>query len=145
MMSSLNWIVFRGKVVFQVKNSMFVLAKSGIASLPAFSYQQSKNNLVDHIRIYATSSSSPCSWKLLYLQSEFRGQLPRPFDPPPNGTWTIPKHMNDLNMEEPSRYVCKSYFWMLNLLSVRIFTILLTLRHDINISISRQIWMIVTS
>ncbi len=46
------------------------------------------------------------SWKLLYLKSEFVGQLPRPFDPSPNGTRTIPANMNDLNREEPSRYVC---------------------------------------
>lgn len=45
------------------------------------------------------------SMKLLFIASEFRGQLPRPFDPPPNGTWTLPPHMNDLNKEEPSRYV----------------------------------------
>lgn len=39
------------------------------------------------------------------MESEFRGQLPAQFDPPPNGTWTLPQHMNDLNQEEPSRYV----------------------------------------
>ena len=45
------------------------------------------------------------SWKLLYLKSDFAGQLPLPFDPSPNGTRTIPANMNDLNREEPSRYV----------------------------------------
>jgi len=53
---------------------------------------------------FPSSFFLPINWKLLYLQSEFRGQLPRSFDPPPNGTWTIPSHMNDLNLEETSRY-----------------------------------------
>lgn len=46
-----------------------------------------------------------CRMKLLFLQSEFRGQLPGQFDPPPDGTRSLPQHMNDLNQEEPSRYV----------------------------------------
>lgn len=45
------------------------------------------------------------SMKLLFIASEFRGQLPRPFDPAPNGTWSIPPYMNDLNKEETTRYV----------------------------------------
>jgi len=54
---------------------------------------------------FPSSFFLPAEWRLLYLQSEFRGQLPRPFDSFPNGTRTIPMHMNDLNKEEPSRYV----------------------------------------
>ncbi|EFX68930.1 hypothetical protein DAPPUDRAFT_259349 [Daphnia pulex] len=42
--------------------------------------------------------------KLLFIASEFRGQLPRPFDPAPNGTWSISPYMNDLNKEETTRY-----------------------------------------
>ncbi|XP_068086468.1 alpha-1,2-mannosyltransferase ALG9 [Anabrus simplex] len=44
------------------------------------------------------------NWHLQFLRSEFRGQLPRPFSPLPNGTTLIPPHMNDMNREEPSRY-----------------------------------------
>lgn len=59
------------------------------------------------------------SMKLLFIASEFRGQLPRPFDPPPNGTWSIPPYMNDLNKEETIRYV--------NVLTNSLCVILITL------------------
>lgn len=45
------------------------------------------------------------SWQLHFIQSEFRGQLPQPFGPGPLSTQIIPTHMNDQNLEEPSRYV----------------------------------------
>ncbi len=41
-------------------------------------------------------------WRLRFLKSEFKGQLPQPFG---NNTYDIPKNMNDMNREEPSRYV----------------------------------------
>ena len=44
-------------------------------------------------------------WHLRFIRSEFRGQLPRPYSPHRNATWAIPEHMNDMNQEEPSRYV----------------------------------------
>ncbi|KAK7864504.1 hypothetical protein R5R35_003118 [Gryllus longicercus] len=44
------------------------------------------------------------NWQLQFLQSEFRGQLPKPFSSQHNGTAIIPSHMNNLNKEEPSRY-----------------------------------------
>ena len=47
-----------------------------------------------------------CSWNLQFLQSEFKGQLPKPFSSGPDATKQIPAHMNDMNKEEPSRYVC---------------------------------------
>lgn len=53
---------------------------------------------------FPSSFFLPNNWKLLYLKSDFAGQLPLPFDPSPNGTRTIPANMNDLNREEPSRY-----------------------------------------
>ncbi|XP_032777256.2 alpha-1,2-mannosyltransferase ALG9 isoform X1 [Daphnia magna] len=53
---------------------------------------------------FPSSFFLPNNMKLRFIPSEFRGQLPRPFDPPPNGTWTIPPYMNDLNKEEPTRY-----------------------------------------
>lgn len=46
------------------------------------------------------------NWRLQFVQSEFKGQLPRPYEP--GGvvaTRAIPPAMNDLNLEEPSRYV----------------------------------------
>lgn len=54
---------------------------------------------------FPSSFFLPNNWSLRYLSSEFRGQLPRPFEPYPNGTWILPPNMNDLNKEEPSRYV----------------------------------------
>lgn len=45
------------------------------------------------------------SWQLQFLQSEFRGQLPQPYRVGPNSTAFIPEHMNDMNEEEPTRYV----------------------------------------
>jgi len=53
---------------------------------------------------FPSSFFLPDNSKLLYLPSEFRGQLPGTFSPPPSGTWTVPENMNDLNREEPSRY-----------------------------------------
>ena len=44
-------------------------------------------------------------WKLRFLRSEFKGQLPKEYSDGRNGTWAIPEHMNDMNREEPSRYV----------------------------------------
>uniref|UniRef100_A0A915BD27 Mannosyltransferase n=2 Tax=Parascaris univalens TaxID=6257 RepID=A0A915BD27_PARUN len=45
--------------------------------------------------------------KLNFIKSEFSGLLPKPFadGPLPNITRMIPTHMNDLNREEPTRYV----------------------------------------
>jgi len=41
-------------------------------------------------------------WHLRYLKSDFKGQLPQPFG---NNTYDIPDSMNNMNKEEPSRYV----------------------------------------
>lgn len=45
------------------------------------------------------------SWKLQYLKSEFKGQLPQAFLDHENATSIIQPHFNDVNQEEPSRYV----------------------------------------
>ncbi len=44
-------------------------------------------------------------WKLRFIRSEFKGQLPQPYGDHPNATWIVPDNMNDMNLEEPSRYV----------------------------------------
>lgn len=44
-------------------------------------------------------------WKLRFIRSDFHGQLPQPYSPHRNATWVVPDHMNDMNQEEPSRYV----------------------------------------
>lgn len=44
-------------------------------------------------------------WHLQFIRSEFRGQLPKPYADGRNATKIIPTHMNDMNEEEPSRYV----------------------------------------
>ncbi|KAH9514081.1 mannosyltransferase [Bulinus truncatus] len=45
------------------------------------------------------------NWHLQFLQSEFKGLLPKPYDAGPDATRVIPCHMNDMNREEPSRYI----------------------------------------
>ncbi|CAG0901536.1 unnamed protein product, partial [Darwinula stevensoni] len=44
-------------------------------------------------------------WKAQFLRSEFRGQLPQHYSQAPDATSVPPPHMNDRNVEEPSRYV----------------------------------------
>ncbi|XP_012284880.1 alpha-1,2-mannosyltransferase ALG9 isoform X1 [Orussus abietinus] len=44
------------------------------------------------------------NWRLQFLQSEFKGQLPQPFPDQENATSIIQSNFNDLNREEPSRY-----------------------------------------
>eukprot|EP00117_Sycon_ciliatum_P000586 scpid46697/ scgid5428/ Alpha-1,2-mannosyltransferase ALG9; Asparagine-linked glycosylation protein 9 homolog; Disrupted in bipolar disorder protein 1 homolog; Dol-P-Man:Man(6)GlcNAc(2)-PP-Dol alpha-1,2-mannosyltransferase; Dol-P-Man:Man(8)GlcNAc(2)-PP-Dol alpha-1,2-mannosyltransferase len=44
-------------------------------------------------------------WQLQFVRSEFRGQLPQPYQRSWNATFVIPSHMNDMNREETSRYV----------------------------------------
>ncbi|GFN98152.1 mannosyltransferase [Plakobranchus ocellatus] len=45
------------------------------------------------------------NWHLQFLQSEFKGQLPKLYEQGPDATRLIPSHMNDMNREEASRYV----------------------------------------
>ncbi|XP_033760507.1 alpha-1,2-mannosyltransferase ALG9-like [Pecten maximus] len=45
------------------------------------------------------------NWKLKFIESDFKGQLPQPFQTGPDATSVIPSHMNDMNREEKSRYV----------------------------------------
>ncbi|XP_077987356.1 alpha-1,2-mannosyltransferase ALG9-like isoform X2 [Glandiceps talaboti] len=45
------------------------------------------------------------NWHLQFIQSEFRGQLPKPYSKQKAATRLIPTHMNDLNLEETSRYI----------------------------------------
>ncbi|KAG9351484.1 hypothetical protein JZ751_022734 [Albula glossodonta] len=54
---------------------------------------------------FPSSFLLPKNWQLQFIQSEFRGQLPKPYAPGPLATQTLPNHMNDQNLEEPSRYV----------------------------------------
>ncbi|XP_014219849.1 alpha-1,2-mannosyltransferase ALG9 [Copidosoma floridanum] len=45
------------------------------------------------------------NWKLQYLKTEFKGQLPQPFLNHENATSIIQPNFNDMNREEPSRYI----------------------------------------
>lgn len=47
-------------------------------------------------------------WRLQFIRSEFRGQLPKPYSDAANATKIIPTNMNDMNKEEPSRYISVS-------------------------------------
>lgn len=53
------------------------------------------------------------SWQLHFIQSEFKGQLPQPFASGPLPTQIIPAHMNDQNLEEPTRYVSHRHMALL--------------------------------
>ncbi|XP_064486177.1 alpha-1,2-mannosyltransferase ALG9-like [Ornithodoros turicata] len=54
---------------------------------------------------FPSSFFLPEGWSLGFLESEFRGQLPKPYSSAKNATRIIPEHMNDANVEERSRYV----------------------------------------
>ncbi|KAA0716457.1 Alpha-1,2-mannosyltransferase ALG9 [Triplophysa tibetana] len=54
---------------------------------------------------FPSSFLLPNNWHLQFIQSEFRGQLPKPYASGPDATWILPADMNDENLEEPSRYV----------------------------------------
>uniref|UniRef100_UPI0035901F93 alpha-1,2-mannosyltransferase ALG9 isoform X1 n=1 Tax=Myxine glutinosa TaxID=7769 RepID=UPI0035901F93 len=54
---------------------------------------------------FPSSFFLPNRWQLEFLQSEFRGQLPRHFATVPDATRVVPPNMNDRNHEEASRYV----------------------------------------
>lgn len=55
---------------------------------------------------YPSSFFLPENFRLDFIKSEFRAQLPKPFsEPAPNGSRNIPSNMNDANLEEFSRYI----------------------------------------
>ncbi|XP_055329427.1 alpha-1,2-mannosyltransferase ALG9-like [Paramacrobiotus metropolitanus] len=54
---------------------------------------------------FPSSFFLPDKWNLQFIQSEFKGLLPKPYSPYPHGFAAIPTEMNDENKEEPSRYI----------------------------------------
>lgn len=58
---------------------------------------------------FPSSFFLPPDWHLQFIQSDFRGQLPKPYAGHRNATAVIPDHMNDGNVEEPSRYLDVKY------------------------------------
>ncbi|KAK8768491.1 hypothetical protein V5799_015043 [Amblyomma americanum] len=54
---------------------------------------------------FPSSFFLPQNWELAFIESEFRGQLPKPYASGANATRIIPTDMNDANREEQSRYV----------------------------------------
>ncbi|KAM4651329.1 alpha-1,2-mannosyltransferase ALG9 isoform 1-T1 [Discoglossus pictus] len=54
---------------------------------------------------FPSSFLLPDNWQLQFIESEFRGQLPKPFAKGRRATRIIPKDMNDQNLEETSRYM----------------------------------------
>ena len=47
-------------------------------------------------------------WRLEFIRSELRGQLPKPYSNTANATQMIPTNMNDMNKEKPSRFISVS-------------------------------------
>ena len=67
-----------------------------------------QNNTVPHFGFFSVFTVVlffSHRWHLRFIRSEFCGQLPQPYSPHRNATWVIPEHMNDMNQEEPTRYV----------------------------------------
>ena len=64
-------------------------------------------HLISHYPHHCSHYQCLCChrWNLRFLRSDFRGQLPCHYSPHDNSTSVVPDHMNDLNREEPSRYV----------------------------------------
>lgn len=55
---------------------------------------------------FPSSFFLPEGWELRFLRSEFRGQLPQPYlDDRPDATGVARANFNDLNREEPDRYL----------------------------------------
>lgn len=54
---------------------------------------------------FPSSFFLPQNWELSFIESEFRGQLPKPYPSSTNATRIIPTDMNDANKEERSRYI----------------------------------------
>lgn len=54
---------------------------------------------------FPSSFFLPLNWELAFIESEFRGQLPKPYAAGANATRIVPTDMNDANKEERSRYV----------------------------------------
>ena len=65
------------------------------------------HHLISHCSHHCSYYQCLCChrWNLRFLRSDFRGQLPCHYSPHDNSTSVVPDHMNDLNREEPSRYV----------------------------------------
>lgn len=53
---------------------------------------------------YPSSFFLPQNWNYMFIKSEFAGQLPQPYQDSPDATKVIPPNMNDMNLEEHSRY-----------------------------------------
>ncbi|KAG8569358.1 hypothetical protein GDO81_014383 [Engystomops pustulosus] len=54
---------------------------------------------------FPSSFLLPDNWQLQFIESEFRGQLPKPYAKGRQATRIVPKDMNDQNREETSRYL----------------------------------------
>lgn len=82
-------------------------AKSGTAfpAVSSFLRRSEAASSHGHQTTSHTVFSPPHRWKLRFIESDFKGQLPKEYSPHRNATWVIPEHMNDMNREEPSRYV----------------------------------------
>ncbi|XP_071784454.1 alpha-1,2-mannosyltransferase ALG9-like [Asterias amurensis] len=54
---------------------------------------------------FPSSFFLPDNWRLQFIESEFRGQLPKQYGPGEDATRIIPTDMNEFNLEETSRYL----------------------------------------
>lgn len=52
-------------------------------------------------------------WRLQFIRYDFRGQLPKPYSKAANATQMLPTNMNDMNKEEPSRFVSNLFLFLL--------------------------------
>ena len=109
----ISWLFPHGNLAgsyFPWQNCLGLLKGNvGESTVLSLSWNLSKVKMVE-TRIFCSvsfilSDFYPFSWHLKFLKSEFRGLLPKPYESGPDGTKVIPSQMNDMNREEPSRYV----------------------------------------
>ena len=97
----------RAKLLFVNINILFFAVLLAVAVVFDFVVIQKycyHGNVTSHLSI-TTFYIIYGRWYLQFIRSEFRGQLPKPYSNAPNATKIIPTQMNDMNEEEPSRYV----------------------------------------
>lgn len=80
------------------------------------------------------------NWNLQFIKSEFKGQLPKPYSSGNDATKIISADFNDMNKEEPSRYINKNKCHYLIDLDLPNHTVL-----EPNYSNQKEDWKIVSS
>ncbi|CAF87658.1 unnamed protein product, partial [Tetraodon nigroviridis] len=98
---SSNWLALSTVVVFTVLSLSRSVALFRGYHAPLDLYPEF-HRIAKDPTLHSVPEAGP---SLHFIRSEFKGQLPQPYAPGPLATQLIPAHMNDQNLEEPTRYV----------------------------------------